>query len=72
MCFLCQLRRDETFQDAVGVVEGMTPLLCAVFAEDVDLVRLLAQSLAGTCPEVWSCADASLECGGHKFVDSHG
>ena len=33
-------------QDAVGVVEGMTPLLCAVFAEDVDLVRLLAQSLA--------------------------
>lgn len=30
----------------MGAVEGMTPLLCAVFAEDVDLVRLLARTLA--------------------------
>ncbi|CAL1127825.1 unnamed protein product [Cladocopium goreaui] len=38
--------RFSSLKDAVGVVEGMTPLLCAVFAEDVDLVRLLAQNQA--------------------------
>ena len=37
-------------QDAIGVVEGMTPLLCAVFAEDLDLVRVLVQPLGS---DVW-------------------
>ena len=47
----------------MGVVEGMTPLLCAVFAEDVDLVRLLAQTLAGTTLLFWGNC-----CGGCPIV----
>lgn len=35
-------------QEALQVTEGMTPLLCAVFRGDVDIVRLLIASLSRT------------------------
>jgi len=41
-----QFKANQPIQDALegfSAAEGMTPLLCAVFAEDVEMVRVLVR-----------------------------
>lgn len=61
-----QLPSDDalSLEDAVNLVDGMTPLLCAVFAEDAELVRLLAEMLGwllGSRGAAISCSEAFPE-----------